>query len=188
VQGKGKHPPYYYGTLLLILIESVEFGALLASYFYLRSTTNDWPPGDIPLPQLLLPTIATLILLASVIPTYLADHAIKKNDQRTLIIGTALTALLDIIFTILLIVHLGFLNYKWPHNAYASAYWTILGSHLIFMGIMTLENFYILALAVRGYFNSERHSAIEVDGLSSYFVVALWIAVYLTVFISPYVL
>lgn len=183
-----KHPPYYYGTILMILIEAVEFGALIASYFYLRSTTNDWPPGDTPLPQLLLPTIATLILVASVIPTHLADKAVKKNDQRKLVFYTALTALMDLVFSVMFIAHLAFLNYKWTHNAYASAYWTLIGSHLIFMGIMILENLYILVLAIRGFFNSERHAAIEVDGLSSYFVVALWIAIYLTVFISPYVL
>ncbi len=41
---------------------------------------------------------------------------------------------------------------------------------------------------LRGFYNSERHWGVEVDGLSSYFVVAAWVAIYLTVFISPYLI
>jgi len=64
-----KHPPFYQGMLLLIGIETAEFVGLISTYFYLRSTTDDWPPGDMPLPPLLLPTIATVLMLASIVPT-----------------------------------------------------------------------------------------------------------------------
>jgi cytochrome c oxidase subunit I+III len=185
---QGKHPPYYYGTLLFILIETVEFGALIASYFYLRSSTNDWPPGDTPMPELLAPGIATLILLLTFIPTYLGDHAIKKNDERGLQIGALLTALGDVIYIAFFIVHLARLSYKWPSNAYSSVYWTLIGSQLLFAFVMLLENLYILLLARQHYFNAERHWAVEIDGYSSYLVIALGIVVYLVVFVSPYLL
>jgi cytochrome c oxidase subunit I+III len=188
IKGQGKHPPYYYGTILFILIEATEFAALIASYFYLRSSTSDWPPGDIPKPDLLLPTLATLFILGSIIPTYLGDKAIKKGDQRGLQIGAFLTVLMDAVFIVLLMIHLALLNYKWDTNAYSSAYWVLVGSHLIFAGIMLLENAYILVLALQGYYNAERHWAVEVDGISSYFVIAVWVAVYVTVFLSPYLL
>ncbi len=58
--------------------------ALIASYFYLRSVTNDWPPGDMPMPPLLSLPWRSSCLLASLIPTYLGDHAIKKGDRRGL--------------------------------------------------------------------------------------------------------
>jgi hypothetical protein len=73
VNGKAR-PPFYYGMLLFVVIEAVEFLCLIASYFYLRSSTNDWPPGDMHLPALLIPTIATVLIVASGIPTYLGDH------------------------------------------------------------------------------------------------------------------
>ncbi len=181
-------PPMYYGTLLFITIETVEFLALIASYFYLRSSNSDWPPGDMALPGLLLPTIGTVLLLVSVIPTYLGDHAIKKGDQRGLIINLVITAVLETGFLILLVRHLQDLSYWWDRNSYASIYWTLIVTHLVFAGVMILENLYILVHAVQGFYNEERHWGVEVDGLSSYFIVAAWIAIYLTVFISPYLM
>ena len=53
---------------------------------------------------------------------------------------------------------------------------------------MALENMYVLIQALRGFYNSERHWGVEVDGFSSYFVIAAWVAIFLTVFISPYLM
>jgi heme/copper-type cytochrome/quinol oxidase subunit 3 len=174
--------------ILFMVIEAMEFVALIASYLYIRSYTFDWPPGDTPMPDLLVPGIATIFLLASVIPTYLGDHAIKKDDQRGLVINLILTILLEAVFIILMLVNLRAINYNWDQNAYASLYWVLIVSHLIFAGVMILENTHVLALALRGFYNSERHWGVSVDGLSSYFVVGAWIAVFLTVFISPYLM
>lgn len=185
---QGKHPPMFYGMLMFITIETVEFAAFIASYFYLRSTTSDWPPGDVPLPELILPTLATLFMLISLIPTYLGDEAIKKNDQRGLKFHLILTIGLEVIFLALLTTHLSFLNHRWWDNAYATVYWILILTHMIFAGVMVLENLYVLALAFRGFYNAERHWGVEVDGISSYFVIASWIAIYLTVFISPYLM
>ena len=59
---------------------------------------------------------------------------------------------------------------------------------LTFAGAMVLECVYILVLAFRGFYNAERHWGIEVDGLSSYLNVAEWLLVYVTLFITPYLM
>jgi cytochrome c oxidase subunit I+III len=187
VQGKAK-PPFYYGMLLFVVIEAVEFLALIASYFYLRSSTNDWPPGDMQLPTLLIPTIATLIMVGSGIPTYLGDHAIKQDDRRGLIVGLIVTAALEAAFIGLLIMYLRSLSFDWMKNAYASAFFVLIATHLIFAATMILENLYILVHALRGFYNAERHWAVEVDGMSSYLVIAAWVAIYATLFLSPYLI
>jgi len=135
-----------------------------------------------------MPTIATFLMLISVIPTYLGDKAIKKDDNRGLIINMIATIILESTFIAILITHLMFLNYKWDTNAYASIFWVLIVTHLIFTAVMILENAYILVLATQHYYNSERHWGVEVDGLSSYFIVAMWVAVYFTVFLSPYLI
>jgi heme/copper-type cytochrome/quinol oxidase subunit 3 len=170
------------------VIETTEFLCLITSYFYLRSSTSDWPPGDMHLPGLLMPTIATALMVLSAIPTYLGDHAIKKNDRRGLIVNLIITALLELAFVALLIDHLLTLNYDWTKNAYTSAFFILITTHLVFAGIMILENLYILIQAQRGLYNAERHWAVEVDGMSSYLVIAAWVAIYATVFLSPYVI
>jgi cytochrome c oxidase subunit I+III len=184
----GHHPPFYFGSLLFITIESVEFLCFIASYFYIRTTTDIWPPTGYGLPGLQLPTIATILMVMSFIPTYLGDQAIKKGDRRGLILHLVLTILLETGFLVVLARHLDTLNYTWVENVYTSLYWILILTHMIFAGIMILENGYILLLAVRGFYNAERHGGVEVDGISSYFVIAAWLAIYATVFLSPYLI
>jgi cytochrome c oxidase subunit I+III len=188
VQGKGRHPPFFYGMLLLIVIETAELVGFIATYFYLRSSTSDWPPGDMPLPALLVPTLATVIMVVAAIPTYLGDHAIKKGDRRGLIINLIVTALLDVAFIVVIVVFLRSLNFGWSTNAYGSIYYALIITHLALAAFLLLENLYILVLAWQGFYNSERYWGVEVDSLSSYFVIGAWIAVYATVFLSPYLI
>jgi heme/copper-type cytochrome/quinol oxidase subunit 3 len=188
VRGKGKYPPMFYGTILFALVEAAELMGTIVAYFYLRSSTNDWPPGDMPLPPLLIPTLGTLLLLISAIPSTLDDKAIKKNDIRGLIIYTFLAIVLQAAFIGFFWYHLEHLNFKWDDNAYASIYWISIILSLIFTGATVFEGLYLLVQAFRGLYNKERHWAIEVDGLSNYVGIAQWVLVYLTVFISPYLM
>lgn len=181
-------PPVYYGTFLMILIETVEVLGLIACYFYLRSGTNDWPPSDMPRPQLLLPIIGTILLIASAIPSYLDDIAVKKNDQRGLRIYILLQMVLVAGYVAALSWHLRLLNFKWDANAYASIYWILILSGVIFAALMIFESLYVLVLAYRGFYNPERHWGIEVDGLSTYFTIGQWILIFLVVYISPYLM
>jgi cytochrome c oxidase subunit 1/cytochrome c oxidase subunit I+III len=188
VQGKGLFPPMFYGMIFLALVEAAELFGTIVTYFYLRSGTNDWPPGDLPLPQLLLPTLGTLVLIASMIPSYLDDKAIKKNDMRKVIIYTFIETGLQVAFIAIFWYHLKSLTFKWDDNAYASIYWIMIILTLIFTAGTVFEGIYIIIQQFRGLYNSERHWAIEVDGLSNYVGIGQWILVYLTLFISPYLM
>jgi cytochrome c oxidase subunit I+III len=181
-------PLFYYGTLLFIAIEAMEYGALIASYFYIRSSFSAWPPGDMPMPALNIPTLAILLLLASLIPTYLGDEAIKKGDQRGLQINLIIETVLDLGFIALLWMDLGNIIFNWDENAYGSLYWVLVVGMLVLAAILVLEDLYVLVLAYRGFFNAERHWGVEVASLSSYFTVAVGLAIYLTVYISPYMI
>ncbi|HZQ09313.1 MAG TPA: cytochrome c oxidase subunit I [Anaerolineae bacterium] len=186
VSGKGKFPPVFLGMVFLSLTEAAELAGTIVVYFYLRSGTNDWPPGDMPLPQLLLPTLGTVLLLLALIPSYLDEKAVKKDDIRGVIINLILEVVLQAAFIALLTYHLATLEFKWDENAYASIYWIAIFLTLLFTGATVFEGIYLVVQAVRGYFNSERHWALEVDGISNYVGIAQWVLVYLTLFIYPY--
>lgn len=185
---EGKYPPMYFGMIFLVLTEAAELIGTIVTYFYLRSSTNDWPPGDLPMPQLLIPTVGTLLLLASVIPSLLEDEAIKKNDIRTVIIYMLLTILLQLAFIGVFAYHLYSLDFKWDENAYASIYWISIILTLIFTAGTIFEGIYIVIQALRGQYDKDRHWALDADGLSNYVGAAQWVLVYLTLFISPYLM
>jgi cytochrome c oxidase subunit I+III len=188
IRGHGLHPPYYYAALLLIAIEAVEFGAMIVSYYYLRAGTETWPPGGIKTPDRLLPTINLLILLASVIPTYIADKAIQRGDQRTLRNGYLLATVMGLLFLVLQLVYYNSLTYSWHKNAYTSLFWMLAGLHFVFVAAMIAETIVILIWAYQGYFNKERNAAVLVDGINWYFGVAIWIPLYITLYWAPYFL
>ncbi len=188
VQEKGKYPPMFYGMIFLALVEAAELFGTLVAYFYLRSGTNDWPPGDLPLPRLLIPTLGTLVMLVALVPSYLDEEAIKKGDKRGMLIHLTLEVVLQTAFIALLWYHLKSLTFKWDDNAYASVYWITIILTLIFTGATVCEGIYLIVQGLRGFFNAERHWALTVDGLSNYVGIAQWILVYLTLFISPYLM
>jgi heme/copper-type cytochrome/quinol oxidase subunit 3 len=188
IQAKGKYPPMVYGMVLLSLTEAAELFGTIVAYFYLRSGTNDWPPGDLPLPRLLIPTLGTLVLLIALIPSYLDEQAIKKGDRRGMIINLILEVVLQTVFIALLWYHLKSLTFKWDDNAYASVYWITIILTLIFTGGTVFEGIYLVVQALRGFFDKERHWALTVDGISNYVGIAQWLMVYLVLFISPYIM
>jgi cytochrome c oxidase subunit I+III len=182
----GSHPPYYHGVLLLIVIEAVEFIALLVAYFYLRAGTDVWPPPGSKLPDLMVPTISLLILLVSVVPTYLADKAIQRGDQKKMILWLIVAFVLGMVFLVLMSKYYIDLPQTWQINAYNSIFWTLIGFHLIFILADLLDTSVILIWAFQGYFNAERNSAEHVDGLGWYFGAAIFIPIYFTLYLMPY--
>ena len=56
-------PLGWWGMLMLIATEGVLFGAMIASYFYIRFKTPHWPPPGVPEPKVLAPALLTVVLL-----------------------------------------------------------------------------------------------------------------------------
>jgi cytochrome c oxidase subunit III len=174
--------------MVLIAIEAAEFLALIVAYFYLRASNDIWPPSGVEKPSLLLPTLSLIVLLVSVIPTTLADKAILKDNVKGMRQGYLVSLILGIIYVVLQVVYYLNLPHTWHDNSYLSLFWTIAGFHLLFVLAMLGETAWVLVLAYQGYFNKERNSAVQADGLNWYFSVALFVVVYVTIYLSPYFL
>ena len=185
---KDMYPPFYYGVLLLIAIEAAEFMVLFTSYFYLRASNDIWPPSGVEKPGLLLPTLSLIVLLVSCIPTTIADKAILKGNVKGMRQGYLIGLILGLVYVVLQVVYYLNLPHTWHDNAYLSLFWTIGGFHLLFVVALLGETVWVLVLAYQGYFNQERNSAVQADGLNWYFSVALFVLVYVIIYLSPYFL
>ena len=76
--------------------------------------------------------------------------------------------------------------YGFDSHPYASLYFTITGFHMahVVAGLLVL-----LALAVwtaLGYFDRTRHAVVSIGALYWHFVDAVWIAVFLSLYVTPY--
>ena len=76
----GKSNTTWLGNVLYMMIEGTMFALLFASYFYLRTRTNDWPPIQSP-PNLGFGLINGVVFLLSLIPARYAQKVAPTGDR-----------------------------------------------------------------------------------------------------------
>lgn len=181
----GNRAPIWWGIVLLLVIESMVFATMMVSYLYLRMSEPQWPPAGIDPPDLLLPTVNSLVLLASSVPMYFADKAVTRGDQRTLKWGLIIAIALAVVFLVLKVVEYAKVEYAWYDHAYGSIVWLIIGFHSAHVISLVLKTIVMLTLAFRGYFNEKRVLGVQVNGLYWHFVVGVWVPLYFLLYWAP---
>jgi cytochrome c oxidase subunit 3 len=177
--------PLWWGFLGMIAIETAVFATLIVSYFYLRMGQPEWPPDGIKPPELFLPTVNTLLLIASSGVMVWAEKGIRKGNQRRLAIGLAVGIALAVTFLSLKVFEYSHVDYSWSTNAYGSIVWTIIGFHSTHVTALILKTTVMDVLAWKGFFNEERRLGVAVNGLYWHFVVLIWLPLYVVLYWAP---
>jgi len=176
----------WWGMVVLILNEAVIFASLLASYFYLRFNSVLWPPQGIKPPELVLSSINTVILLGSSLVMQWASNSIRRGEVTRLRTGLAIAFLMGAVFLGIQIYEYTQLEFLPQDLAYGSLFWGITGLHATHVLAGLLMNAYIQVRAAYGHFGAERHQGVENVTLYWHFVDAVWIFVFASLFLSPY--
>lgn len=176
----------WWGMVLLILTEATLFAALVSTYFYLRFNAPTWPLGAITKPELLLASINTVILLSSSWPMQMGLRNIRHASQRGLSIGLGIAWVLGALFLILQGFEYARTDFTLQSNAYGSLFFTITGLHgLHVLGGLGMVAF-VLVRNWLGHFNERRYQAVENVALYWHFVDAVWIVIFTSLYLSPY--
>jgi cytochrome c oxidase subunit III len=183
VQGHGE--TVWWGMVALITIETTVFASLILSYFYLKAGAPSWPPDGIDLPDLLLPTVNTFVLLASVVPVAWADRGIRDGNVFAARTGKLAGQALLLVFLVLKVVEYAGYDYDWETNAYGSIVWTMTGFHLAHVVVALVKSAVVLTLAWKGYFSAERYLGVQANAFYWYFVAGIWIPLYCTLYLAP---
>ena len=180
-------PMGWWGVMLLIATEGTIFIALLASYFYVRAISPEWPQGGIEAPPLGRISIFTVILIASSLPLWWGERAIERNDQRGLRVALGASFLMGLAF----LVNQGFefaeLTFGAHTNAYASLFIIITGLHGLHLVIGLLISAVVQIKAKLGWFDAHRHVTVTVFALYWHFVDAVWVFVFSSLYLSAHV-
>jgi cytochrome c oxidase subunit III len=186
VFASGSRALLWWGMFLLVVIETMVFATFISSYYYLRFHAPHWPPAGESLPQIVLPTINTLVLLASSVAVFYADSGISRHgDVKRLKTGMAIAVLLSLVFLALKILEYSAVGYFWDTHAYGTIVWTIVVFHSAHVASVTLKGSVVLVLAFRGHFTRYRHLGVQINGIYWHFVVLIWIPLYITIYITP---
>ncbi len=177
--------PLWWGQVVMGAMECTMFAILIAMYFYLRLRVDVWPPPGTQLPHLMFSTLALVPLLLSCLGTYWASEAAKANDRRGMIRGLVLNLLLAFVFFGMRIVEWHSFNFKWSTDVHGSIVWTILGLHsLDIFADLVFTSVLIIAIAT-GRCTERQRLGVHVDSVVWYFLVAIWIPLYVTIYWGP---
>lgn len=168
----------------LIAAEAAIFLIFVVAYlFYIGKSLNGPYPGQV----LELPILGTICLLSSSVTVHLATGALHKGHVRGCTLGLAGTVLLGAIF-------LWTTATEWRHliydegltiktNLFGTTYYSLIGLHAshVVVGLILLST--ALLFSVAGRVTPAHADRLEVISLYWHFVDAVWIVVFLVVYV-----
>lgn len=184
VGSAGKLSSGWWGMWTLVATEAALFSYLLFSYFYVGSqTVGPWPPSGPPALRIAGP--GTAILMAASFTMWLGERGVRKGRRGQLLLGLAATITLGAVFLGLQLVEWRGKPFSISSSAYGSLFFTVTGFHMahVLLGLLMLAVLFVWTLL--GYFDERRYAAVSTGALYWHFVTAVWIAVFLALYVAP---
>ncbi len=184
VGSAGKLSSGWWGMWTLVATEAALFSYLLFSYFYVGSqTVGPWPPSGPPALRIAVP--GTAILMAASFTMWLGERGVRKGRRGQLLLGLAATITLGAVFLGLQLVEWRGKPFSISSSAYGSLFFTVTGFHMahVLLGLLMLAVLFVWTLL--GYFDERRYAAVSTGALYWHFVTAVWIAVFLALYVAP---
>lgn len=174
----------WWGVLCLIATEASLFAYLLFSYFYYAvELDSHWMPGK-PSLHYALPAVILLILSSGAM--WWAERGARRGARLHLMLGTLVTLLLGIGFAVLQVIDWMSKPFTLRSSEYGSIFFTITGIHLAHLVVGLIALVLLLIWSGLGYFDSRRHTPVLVVAAYWHFVVAAGVAVFLALYVTPY--
>ncbi len=185
------------GMALFIVSEVLFFAAFFWSFFNAstlpRLPSEDiwqiaagiWPPAGItPFDPLDLPLLNTLILLLSGTTVTWAHHAIMKGDNKQAVTALWYTVILGFSFTALQVYEYTHAAFGFKDTVYASNFYMATGFHGFHVLVGTIFLAVCLVRAKKNQFTPEGHLGFEFAAWYWHFVDAVWLFLFLFVYLD----
>ena len=169
----GMRSPLWWGTVLLIAIESTCFAVLFNSYLYVRNNFQEWPPDE--RLQLLPGVFSTVALLLTLPPSFLYRRAACRQRfgpmRRWLLVATTLC----FVSIALRVWELRSVPFLWTGSAYASVVWTSFGMHTFEIVTGAVESVFMCVILFRPLIELKTFEDVEASALFWFFSVLVWV-------------
>ncbi len=181
----GRRSLGWWGMVWLIATEAAVFAYLFFSYYYLESlSTEPWPTSGPPPFRYALPITAALII--SAIGFWWAERGARRGDRRPVLIGVAGACLLSLLYIILELLEWSGKSFNLGTDAYSSLYFVITGFHMAHALIGAVMFAVLFLWAAMGHVSAEHHAGISIGAVYAYFLLVVWIGVFATFYIVPW--
>jgi cytochrome c oxidase subunit I+III len=170
-------PNGWWGMALFLCAEATLFGTLIATYFYLDFNAHQWPPPGVKPPSVVLPLVATGVLVALTVPLWLTVRCARagRRGQVIALLSLALVVQLCYLALQILLFRHDLQHFTPQQSAYGSIYFTLLAAHHAHVLLGILLDLTVLGfVTIRGLTN---YWLIGVRGLALYWYVVNALAV-----------
>jgi heme/copper-type cytochrome/quinol oxidase subunit 3 len=170
--------------MIFVASEAVFFGAFFGIYMTAYTSASTWPPAGVPGPPLVLPTVASAVMLVSGATMAQALRRTRRPDYpRGVMTWLGITLICAVIFGALLAAGYREPGFSVGHDIFASLFYMITGLELAHVvgGIVLLG--LVVARGRTGELALHR-DPILVAGIYWYFVVALGFVIYLVLYVA----
>ena len=174
------------GMVLFIASEIMFFGGLFGAYFTIRSAAPEWPPPDNPHLSAPYAAILTTILVTSSVTMQFGVWAIRKNNQRRLILWLAVSLLLGATFLAMQALEYANLieeGMTLSSGVYGSTFYTLTGFHGAHVAGGAAFILIVLLRARSGQFTARYHDTVEMASYYWHFVDVVWIGLFSTIYL-----
>jgi len=98
----------------------------------------------------------------------------------------ALAFILGVCFVVIQLHEWSIKTYDMTSNLYGSLYFTITGFHMLHVIVGLIILMLLLLWLALGYFDDRRYAAVTIGGLYWHFVDVVWLFVFTTLYVTPY--
>lgn len=175
----------WWGVATLVASEAALFSYLLFSYYYTGATQ---PPGWVlePAPKLFPALPNTILLLASSFVAWWGEKGVERGRYARALIGFGIAFVMGAVFASVQGYEWSIKTYGFGASSYASLYYVTTGIHMahVVVGLVILAA--LFGWTAIDYFSPRRRIAVSAGVLYWHFVDAVWLFVFTTYYLTPY--
>jgi cytochrome c oxidase subunit III len=174
------------GMVLFIASEVMFFGGLFGAYFTIRSAAPEWPPPETPHLSAAYAAVLTTVLVTSSVTMQLGVWAIRKNDQRRLLLWLAVSLILGVIFLAMQAFEYANLieeGMTLSSGVFGSTFYTLTGFHGAHVAGGAAFILIVLLRARSRQFTARYHDTVEMASYYWHFVDVIWIGLFSTIYL-----
>jgi heme/copper-type cytochrome/quinol oxidase subunit 3 len=176
----------WWGVLCMIMTEAMLFVGLLASYFFLWASSEEWPQGAIERPEVARISVFTVVLLGSSIPIFIGESANRRGRMNLARGALFVSFLMGAVFLANQVLEYRDLHFGWRDNAYASIFYVTTGLHGLHVLLGLLINLVVQAKGYARRLAPSHDITVEVFSLYWHFVDVVWIFVFSSLYLAPH--
>ncbi|HET9161367.1 MAG TPA: hypothetical protein VFN88_12220 [Caulobacteraceae bacterium] len=182
--GFGSHSAWYWATVGFMMIEGMGFALALAAYIVLMGRSEKWPIHSFP-PALWSGTLQALVLLVSLVPTFILSKAAKAEQLGSTRFWSVVVALFNVAAIVVRAFEVQNLNTRWDVDAYGSIIWALILLHTTHLVTDVVGTVVMTIFLFTHPVGPERFSDVDDDCFYWIFVVLTWLPIYFAIYWVP---